>query len=149
MVHDLQVLSCIHSNAYVQYIRHPLSDAQTCSVFQQYNLTLSAWSICEKDCGVTELRHRSRKVTSLPRHGGHICPTLTESEDCTDLRCPVDCAVLVRVHRPEFKSAVGFICTPLSTLFLAGRRGVGAMLPHLWEWAAASATSHRALPWYV
>lgn len=50
------------------------------------------WGPCTKSCG-TGSQSRSRSIYMMARHGGDVCPFLTETRDCNQESCPVDCAV--------------------------------------------------------
>ena len=52
----------------------------------------SAWSKCSKPCGGGTAT-RTRAVVALARHGGYVCPFLSESKPCHLYPCPVDCGV--------------------------------------------------------
>jgi hypothetical protein len=48
------------------------------------------WTSCDRSCGKGEtVRHRT--ITKEARHGGVVCPDLTEKENCETIKCPVDC----------------------------------------------------------
>ena len=49
----------------------------------------SAWSKCDEDCG-GGFQTRSRKVTTLPSHGGAKCPVLEETQACNEHKCEAD-----------------------------------------------------------
>jgi hypothetical protein len=51
-----------------------------------------AWTACSKTCGMGD-RSRTRTVTTHADHGGYECPFLEDSEQCTDVFCPVHCVV--------------------------------------------------------
>lgn len=50
----------------------------------------SAWSKCDEDCG-GGFQTRSRKVTTLPSHGGAKCPVLEETQACNEHKCGKCC----------------------------------------------------------
>ncbi len=54
--------------------------------------SFSEYGTCSKSCG-GGLRTRSRSVLTSANHGGVACPSLTETQQCNDQACPVDCVV--------------------------------------------------------
>jgi hypothetical protein len=48
------------------------------------------WSACSEECGVGT-QTRTREVVVEPIGAGAACPALTDSRECTDGPCPVDC----------------------------------------------------------
>ena len=51
----------------------------------------SSWSTCTQSCG-TGHRHRAKTVLVPAAHGGKLCPTTFEAQQCNAHACPVDCA---------------------------------------------------------
>uniref|UniRef100_H2ZLI4 Spondin-like TSP1 domain-containing protein n=1 Tax=Ciona savignyi TaxID=51511 RepID=H2ZLI4_CIOSA len=52
----------------------------------------NSWGACSESCG-PGTQSQSRTVTVGPANCGDACPTLTNSRECTDKPCPVDCQV--------------------------------------------------------
>jgi competence ComEA-like helix-hairpin-helix protein len=52
----------------------------------------SQWSDCTKTCG-GGVRTRTRKITTMGRVTGRVCPALKEEEECASKECPVDCTM--------------------------------------------------------
>ena len=63
-----------------KYIYNPLTD---CVVSNW-----SDWSSCSKTCGGGN-RSRSRTVTTEPKNGGTVCPSLIEEGKCNTEECPM------------------------------------------------------------
>jgi len=51
-----------------------------------------AWSSCSQPCGEGS-QTRSRTVTQPAQHSGSACPPLSETKECNNGECPVDCEV--------------------------------------------------------
>ena len=54
--------------------------------------SFSGFGTCSKSCG-GGTQTRSRSVVTDAAHGGAACPSLTETQQCNDQACPVDCVV--------------------------------------------------------
>lgn len=52
----------------------------------------SAFTTCSKTCG-KGTHSRARSVVAHAQHGGFLCPQLTESANCNEQSCPVDCVL--------------------------------------------------------
>ena len=50
----------------------------------------STWTTCTLTCG-GGAQTRSRSVVTHAEHGGYVCPSLEEVQQCNDSPCPVDC----------------------------------------------------------
>lgn len=50
------------------------------------------WSTCSETCGGGE-QTRTRTVDVPAQFGGRVCPPLSETRECNDFDCPVDCEV--------------------------------------------------------
>lgn len=48
------------------------------------------WGTCSQSCGSGE-HDRQRSATTLPAHGGKLCPALMQTQHCNTHACPVDC----------------------------------------------------------
>jgi hypothetical protein len=47
---------------------------------------------CSKTCGAGLMTHK-RSITQIPKHGGYVCPLLSEEVGCQVRKCPVHCRV--------------------------------------------------------
>jgi hypothetical protein len=52
----------------------------------------AAFGPCSKTCGAG-LKSRIRTITRIPKHGGYVCPLLTQEIGCEVKKCPVHCRV--------------------------------------------------------
>lgn len=73
-----------------------LSEERTCDQGPcPIHCQVSSWthfSTCDRSCGGGR-KTRTRSVVRHDEHGGYVCPSLEDQEDCNSHNCPVDCIV--------------------------------------------------------
>jgi len=57
---------------------------------------VTSWGLfapCTRSCGSTGTKVRRREVIRHALHGGFVCPSLSETQQCSRKSCPADCIV--------------------------------------------------------